>query len=242
MALCAPLLSLAQQQPSDYAREKRWADEIVPAIVAGEAVWLEAPRTQKFLGIYTEAKNAKGAIVLAHGLGVHPDYGVIGELRTRLADAGYTTLSVQMPILAADAPDARYPVLFWEADARFAGALTFLRSKHYDKVWLVSHSMGSRMANHYISAHPQVPLAGWISLSISSGDIGPFKKIRFPVYDIYAEHDLEAVLQGAPRRAETLKRVRGSSQAMVFGADHYFGRKEKDLVSLIRLLLEGEPK
>jgi len=240
LALCAP--ALAQQQPSDYAREKRWADEIVPTLVAGEAVWLEAPRTQKFLGLYTEAKDAKGAIILAHGLGVHPDWGVIGELRTRLADAGYTTLSVQMPILAADAPAARYPVLFWEADARFAGALTYLRRRHYDRIWLLSHSMGSRMANHYVSAHPQVPLAGWISLSISSGDLGPFRKIRFPVYDVYAENDLETVIKGAPKRAETLKRMRGSSQAMVFGADHYFGKKEKDLVSLIRLLLEGEAK
>ena len=118
--LCAPLLAIAQQQPSDYAREKRWADEIVPSLVVGEPVWLEAPRTQKFLGIYAEAKKAKGAVVLAHGLGVHPDYGLIGELRTRLTDMGYTTLSIQMPILAADAPAARYPVLFWEADARFA--------------------------------------------------------------------------------------------------------------------------
>src|SRR6266567_4382973 len=106
-ALSAPLLALAQQ-PSDYAREKRWAGEVVPSIVVGEAVWLEAPRTEKFLGIYTEAKNAKGAIVLAHGLGVHPDYGLIGELRARLADAGYTTLSIQMPVLAADAPVAQH--------------------------------------------------------------------------------------------------------------------------------------
>jgi pimeloyl-ACP methyl ester carboxylesterase len=241
-ALCAPLFAFAQQQPSDYAREKRWADQIVPTLVTGEAVWLEAPRTEKFLGIYTEAKDARGAIILAHGLGVHPDFGVIGELRTRLAENGYTTLSVQMPILAVDAPAARYPVLFWEADARFAGALTYLRRKHYDKIWLVSHSMGSRMANHYIAAHPQVPLAGWVSLSISSGDIGPFKKIRFPVYDVYAENDLDAVIQGAPRRAATLKRLRGSSQAMVFGTDHFFAKKEKDLVSLIRLLLEGEKK
>ncbi|HKW38058.1 MAG TPA: DUF3530 family protein [Burkholderiales bacterium] len=241
-ALCAPLVAFAQQQPSDYAREKRWADQIVPTLVAGEAVWLEAPRTEKFLGIYTEAKDAKGAIILAHGLGVHPDYGVIGELRTRLADAGYTTLSVQMPILAADAPAARYPVLFWEADARFAAALTYLRRKRYPKVWLLSHSMGSRMANHYIAAHPQVPLSGWISLSVSNGDLGPFKRIKFPVFDVYAQNDLEAVVKGAPRRAETLRRMRGSSQAMVFGADHYFGGKEKDLVSLIRLLLEGEPR
>jgi pimeloyl-ACP methyl ester carboxylesterase len=240
--LCVPLLALAQQQPSDYAREKRWADQIVPTLVTGEAIWLEAPRTEKFLGIYTEAKDAKGAIILAHGLGVHPDYGIIGELRTRLADAGYTTLSVQMPLLAADAPATRYPVLFWEADARFAGALTFLRRKHYDKIWVVSHSMGSRMANHYISAHPQVPLAGWISLSISSGDIGPLKRIRFPVYDVYAEKDLEPVLTGASRRAAALKTVRGSSQTMVFGTDHYFAKKEKDLVSLIRLLLEGAKK
>jgi pimeloyl-ACP methyl ester carboxylesterase len=241
-ALCAPLLTFAQQQPSDYAREKRWADQIVPTLVSGEVVWLEAPRTEKFLGLYTEAPSAKGAIILAHGLGVHPDYGVIGELRTRLADAGYTTLSVQMPILAAEAPATRYPVLFWEADARFAGALTYLRRKHYDRIWVISHSMGSRMANHYISAHPQVPLAGWISLSISSGDIGPLKRIKFPVYDVYAENDLEAVLKGAPRRAAALRGMRGSSQTMIFGTDHYFAKKEKDLVSLIRLLLEGEKK
>jgi pimeloyl-ACP methyl ester carboxylesterase len=242
LALCASLAAAAQQQPSDYAREKRWADQIVPTLVTGEAVWLEAPRTEKFLGIVTEAPNPKGAIILAHGLGVHPDWGVIGELRTRLAEAGYTTLSVQMPILAADANPARYPVLFWEADARFAGALTYLRRKHYDRIWLVSHSMGSRMANHYVSAHPQVPLAGWISLSISSGEIGPFKKIKFPVYDVYAENDLDAVLKGAEKRAATLKRLKGSSQTMVFGTDHFFAKKEKDLVSLIRLLLEGEPK
>ena len=241
-ALCAPLLSPAQQQPSDYAREKRWADEIVPSLVVGEPVWLEAPRTQRFLGIYAEAKNAKGAVVLAHGLGVHPDYGVIGELRGRLRDMGYTTLSIQMPILAADAPAARYPVLFWEADARFAAALTFLRTKKYAKLVLLSHSMGSRMANHYVAAHPQVPLSGWISLSISSGEFAPLKRLKFPVYDVYAEKDLDVVVAGVEKRAASIKRTRGSSQTMVFGTDHYFAKKEKELASLIRLLLEGERK
>ncbi len=240
--MCAPLLALAQQQPSDYAREKRLADEIVPSIVVGEAVWLEAPRTEKFLGLYTEAKHAKAAIVLAHGLGVHPDYGLVGELRARLADAGYTTLSIQMPILAADAPPARYPVLFWEADARFAGAMSYLYRKGFRKIVLVSHSMGARMANHYISTHPRVPLAGWVSLSISSGEFSQLKQVKFPVYDVYAEKDFDAVTQGAEKRAAMLKRIRGSSQTMVFSTDHFFAKKEKELVSLIRLLLEGEKK
>jgi pimeloyl-ACP methyl ester carboxylesterase len=240
--LCAPLLAAAQQQLSDYAREKRWADEIVPSLVVGEPVWLEAPRTQKFLGIYTEAKNAKGAVILAHGLGVHPDYGIIGELRTRLPEMGYTTLSIQMPILAADAPAARYPVLFWEADARFAAALTYLRRKKYARVVLLSHSMGSRMANHYVAAHPQLPVSGWISLSISSGEFAPMKRLKFPVYDVYAEKDLDAVLAGAEKRAAAVKRVRGSSQTMVFGTDHFFAKKEKELAALVRLLLEGESR
>ena len=39
---------------------------------------------------------------LVHGLGIHPDWGLIGALRSDLPDAGYTTLSVQMPVLAAD--------------------------------------------------------------------------------------------------------------------------------------------
>jgi len=173
---------------------------------------------------------------------VHPDYGLIGELRARLADAGYTTLSIQMPVLAADAPAARYPVLFWEADARFAGAVSYLWRKGQRRVVLLSHSMGSRMANHYVGAHPQVPLAGWISLSISSGDFAPIKRIKFPVFDVYAENDFDAVLQGAQKRAAVLKRMRGSSQAMVFATDHFFAKKEKELVSLIGLLLEGGKK
>src|SRR6266436_6659921 len=241
-AICAPLLAAAQQQPSDYAREKRWADEVLPSIVVVDFFLNDTATTEKFLGIYTEAKNAKSAIILAHGLGLHPDYGLIGELRTRLADAGYTTLSIQMPILAADAPAARYPVLFWEADARFAAAMTYLKRKRYEKVVLLSHSMGSRMANHYVGAHPQVPLAGWISLSISSGDFAPIKRVKFPIFDVYAENDFDAVLQGAQKRAAVLKRMRGSSQAMVFATDHFFAKKEKELVSLIGLLLEGERK
>src|SRR2546430_11365703 len=96
-AVCAPLFAIAQQQPSDYAREKRWADEIVPQLVSGEAVWLEAPPTEEFLGIYTEVKNAKGAIILSDGLGVHPHYGLIGVLGPRVANPGHRQSSVQKP-------------------------------------------------------------------------------------------------------------------------------------------------
>ena len=62
----------------------------------GDPVFLEDQAGRKFLSIYNEAINAKAGLVIVHGIGVHPDWGLIGRLRSALADDGYTTLSVQI--------------------------------------------------------------------------------------------------------------------------------------------------
>ena len=99
LVLMAALPAAAQ----DYAREKRWADEVVPGLVVGDALWLETAAGRRFLAIHAPAAKPRGAVVLVHGIGVHPDYGVVGMLRSKLADQGWTTLSIQMPVQAADA-------------------------------------------------------------------------------------------------------------------------------------------
>ena len=38
---------------ADYAREKKWADEVVPGVVVGDPVYLEQADGHKFLTIYT---------------------------------------------------------------------------------------------------------------------------------------------------------------------------------------------
>jgi len=119
------LLLMFAQQPawaanSDYNREKKWADEVIPGVVIGDPVYLEA-RGHKFLSLHTEAPNAKAGVVIVHGIGVHPEHGLIGVLRSRLADLGYTTLSIQMPILAVEADAKVYQPLFPEAAARIKG-------------------------------------------------------------------------------------------------------------------------
>ncbi|HTD91122.1 MAG TPA: hypothetical protein VK663_10700, partial [Burkholderiales bacterium] len=45
--------AFAQTAQPDYAREKRWADEITPAILVGDPVYLALKSGQKFLAIYT---------------------------------------------------------------------------------------------------------------------------------------------------------------------------------------------
>jgi pimeloyl-ACP methyl ester carboxylesterase len=237
---CTPAqIGPAPGHRSDVAREQRWAEEIVPGLVVGDAVWLKAGKSHKFLAILTEATKPRGAILLVHGMGVNPDYGLIGSLRTRLADAGYTTLSIQMPVLAAAAPAERYPSLFGEGAERIAASVSWLRAKKYRRVALVSHSMGARMANHYLGLHPNAPLAAWVALGISNGEFEPGTGGRVPIFDIYAERDFPAVTEGAADRAKVLARVRGSRQAMVYGTDHYFTKKEKELATLIQLLLDS---
>jgi hypothetical protein len=74
--------AVAEDTPPDYAREKKWADEILPNVVVGDAVYLTTKSGIKFLSLLTEAKDAKAAVVLVHGRGWHPDYEVVGPLRS----------------------------------------------------------------------------------------------------------------------------------------------------------------
>ena len=237
-ALALVMIAGCASVAPDYAREKRLADEIAPSIVAGGAVTLETGAGHKFLGLLKRAAKPHAALVLVHGMGGHPDSGLIGELRTGLADHGYTTLSIQMPVLAADADAAGYPALFPEAGQRIAAAIDYLRGKGATKVAIVSHGMGARMVNDFIAHRPDVPLVAWVPVAISSGQFDSLSGIRFPILDIYAEKDLDVVLRGVPARAKVLRSHHGSRQAMVYGADHYFARKGKEVAALIDQLLK----
>ncbi|MBI2314301.1 MAG: DUF3530 family protein [Betaproteobacteria bacterium] len=225
-------------QAADYAREQRWADEIAPGIVVGDATWLQLPGGRRFLAIHTEAKNAKGAVIVVHGSGIHPDWGLNGVLRTRLADEGYTTLSIQMPVLAADAKHEPYVETFPEAAERIAAALGFLQGKGHRKIALVSHSMGARMSNHYLAKNPRAPLFAWAALGISSGVFEPLGALQFPVLDLYGEKDFPQVIANADKRAEVIRRVKGSAQVMVAGTDHFFNGKEEEMVKNVRAFLD----
>ena len=237
-ALALAVIAGCASVAPDYAREKRLADEVVPSIVVGDAAMLETGTGRKFLGLLTPAAKPRAALILVHGAGVHPDFGLVGALRAGLADRGYTTLSIQMPVLAADANTAGYPALFPEAGERIAAAIDYLRRKGAARVAIVSHSMGARMVNDFIAHRPDVPLVAWVPVAISNGQFDSLSGVRFPILDIYAEKDFDVVLQGAAARAKVLRGLKGSRQAMVYGADHHFARKSKEVAALIDQLLK----
>lgn len=231
------LLALALQPAwaanSDYAREQKWADEIVPGVVVGDPVYIEA-QGHKFLGLYTEAANAKAGLVIVHGIGVHPDHGLIGVLRSRLADLGYTTLSIQMPILAVEADSKAYQPLFPEAAERIKAAAGFLQDKGNKKIAIVSHSLGSAMAKGYFQKNPGSPFAVWVSMGISSDS---YDGVKLPIYDLYGGDDLPAVVKGADGRKKTLVNAK-SAQTMAPKMDHFFTGYDDDLVNYVRTYLD----
>jgi pimeloyl-ACP methyl ester carboxylesterase len=234
----APLPASAQ---ADYAREQRWAEEVGPAIVVGDPIELALASGRKFLAIYTPNPKAAAGVIVVHGLGVHPDWALIGVLRTRLAEHGYATLSIQMPVLAADAKGDQYPPLFPEAGERIAAAIAYLRGKGLGKIAIVSHSMGSRMTNYFLNHAGSSRIDAWVAVGIQGEFIEP-ATFKVPVLDLYGEKDLPAVLDGAPKRAAAIRGIRGSGQVQVAGAGHFFTGKEDELVRQVRFFLDHRLK
>ncbi len=243
------MIPLSPLSASDAAKEKRWAEQVVDQLFDGEAIWLEAGGIS-FLGLHTAAASEpKGAVIVLHGIGVHPDWPqVINPLRVGLAESGWDTLAVQMPILPNEAAASDYLPLFPEVLPRVDAALRFLEARNSGAVFIAAHSMGASMAIHYLGSHPSHAIAGLIAIGSSTGGMGSLDEsaeglsgIQIPILDLYGEYDLDSVLTGVSTRA----RVAAASgnddftQTETAGADHFFDGYEQHLIDVVLAWLEA---
>lgn len=237
MALLACAVFDACAVSADYAREDRIVAEIVPAIVVGDALYLATPRRPRVLAILTmpDARPIGGAVIV-HGLGVHADWGLINGLRTDLADAGVATLSVQMPVLAADASRVDYAALYPEAGERIAAAIALLRTRGIGKIAIVAHSLGAAMTNAYVASSAATSVAAWVPIGMQ-GDLAAAP--RQPVLDVIAQNDLPEVLGAASARANELPRDACSRQITIAGTDHFMATRRKELAETVMRFLEA---
>lgn len=220
----------------DDAREERLAQETVPSIVVGDAVWLATPSRPKVLAILTEPSAApRGGVIVVHGMGVHPDFGVVNGLRSGLAEAGYTTLSVQMPVLSAAASRDDYAVALPAAGERIAAAIAFLRVRGVAKIAIVSHSLGATMVDAYLARPGALSIDAWVPVGMAVDFAVPPKE---PVLDVTAENELAVVAAATPSRATRLPQDRCSRQLTIGGADHYFEHRRNELAAAIAAFLD----
>jgi hypothetical protein len=242
------MLYVAPAFSSDLAREKRMADEIIDGIIDGDAITLKA-NDHEFLGIYTEADDvARGAVIILHGRGFHPDWqDAINPLRVGLAESGWNTLSVQMPVLEKQAKYYDYLPLFSEAIPRLEAAIVYARKQGNKKVVLIAHSCGVHMAMAWVDVESFEFIDAYIGLGMGATDYKqpmkqpfPLEKIKVPVLDVYAENDYPAVLKMAPERLQMIRKAgnKKSAQAVINDSDHYYVDRGDELTKVISQWLQ----
>ena len=242
---------IASVSASDLQREKRMAEELVGVIFDGEAVFMKVD-SHEFLSIYTQAEEAKGAAVILHGRGFHPDWqDAINPLRVGLAESGWNTLSVQMPVLEKQAKYYDYVPLFSEALPRIDAAIKYVRSQGADKVVLIAHSCGVHMAMAWAEAQykgkQSQKIDAFVGIGMGATDYQqpmahpfPLDKLAVPVLDVYADGDYPAVIKNAAQRFAMIQQAGNklSRQIKITGANHYYEDKGEALTQAISQWLE----
>lgn len=240
IALLAVSLNL---QASDLAKEKRWADQIVDAILDGEAVWLD-DGTSKFLGIYTEADEDQGrAVIVMHGTGIHPDWQqVVQPLRVGLIQHNWNTLSIQMPILPNEAEYHEYAPLYDEVAPRINAAIAYLKDNGSSEIVLAGHSQGATMSAYYLASAAKQDVKGFVAIGMGvfaddprMDSIKSLQKIKVPVLDIYGDQDLEAILESTEARADAAKKAGNThyTQVELEDSNHFFDGEEEALIEAV---------
>jgi pimeloyl-ACP methyl ester carboxylesterase len=243
VVLLAGILSLPAAA-SDLAREQRWANQVVDAILTGEVEMLEADG-HEFLSIYTQtdSETPMGGVILIHGIGVHPDWAdVINPLREQLPEYGWSTLSLQMPVLAADAEVPDYYPIFAEVSPRIEAGIRFLQEQGIDNIVIVAHSLGAQMAAYWLATAEEPQVLGLVAIGLSgtrhadNGDVPAWiSGITLPMLDLYGEDDLPAVRETIAERAAAAGRAgnRMYTQVEIAGAGHMFQGYNDALVEAV---------
>ena len=231
---------------SDQAKEKRWEEQIVPSLIVGEAVKLKAAGVE-FLGLYTENDSDKaiGGAILLHGIGVHPAWPeIIDPLRMNLPEAGWHTLSLQMPILKNEAEGKDYPPLFDEVPVRIQAGVDFLKAKGVKNIVIIGHSLGNTMATYYLATKKDPAVRAFVAIAFGPGypedprmeSYKNFAKVTIPTLDIYGSQDFERNLKGVDKRRKVAKKSgnKDFQQVRIEGANHFFSGMDDALLQRVR--------
>lgn len=215
----------------DYAREQRIAEQIEPQIFDGEAIWLEA-NGREFLAIHMLSEDPKGTVIILHGRDVSPeDQNVAGPMRVGLAENNWSTLALQMPVLAKGKKYYDYLPILNFAHGRIEAAIIHLRSQGEETIILAGHSCGAHMANHWLNARGDKMIQGYIAIGLGTTDAGqdlktpfPIGNMTVPVLDIYGSEEYPRPLAMVPERQDLIEQNGNASSAQikVDGANHYF--------------------
>lgn len=206
---------------------------LLTGLVLSQPVMAGPPGDSEFL----DGGDSKSALILAHGRGKHPTWLVVEPLRHGVHEKlGYHTLSLQMPN-DDDRHWKEYANDFPEAYRIFDAAVTFLKQeKKVDRIYLMGHSMGSRMASAYVSEKQNAHVKGLIILGCRNNGGWPLdcsenvEGLKLPILDLYGNGNYKDET-AAQDRAEFKSKT--YTQIVIDGAEHKFQGYEDEMVDAV---------
>ena len=196
-------------------------------------VWARKPGGSAYL----DGGDSNIGVILCHGRAQNATWYVVNPLRKGIhKKLGYHTLSLQMP--AQDKSWLEYLADFPDAYREIQKGIDFLRrEKGVKMIYLMGHSMGSRMATAFLAEHPDSGIAGFIGVGVRNGGGYPLdsnenlRSVSIPVLDVYGDGG-----DGKDERhAETRSNMVSEKyrQVLIPGASHWFNRHEEKLVEAV---------
>lgn len=230
----------------DRDRETQVADKLAGEAKVSEILWLEA-NGENFLALLTNhtTETAHGAVIILHGMGAHADWPqTISPVRAALPGFGWTTLSIQLPVVAAENQIEDYGKTLEQTAERIKAAVRFFHERKFLNIVAIGHSFGATSVLAYLEKEEELKVIALVAIGLqeyaflkpSMDLLGLIEKSKLPVLDIYGSRDFKPVIDQAADRRLAAKKGNNSqyTQLEIEGADHYFNKMENILIKRIR--------
>lgn len=256
LLLIASVAAKAETPATDNPIEQL-AKQLDVGRTEGTLIWLEAGGSKTFAVVSEAAARApQGGIILLHDLGAHGDSTqLIAPLRQRLAQYGWTCMSVHVPALneQRQAPAAD---LTKHIQDLIGAASQQLAQKNMKLMAVVAHGASAPLAASALGAaagsiralvalSPSVPKTPDPALDM----VATYRALNLPLLDVYGEADYPAVIQQADARAAAKRTGTPANDALfrqivIPGADHQYLNQEdlltRRIVGWLRKTLSPE--
>lgn len=215
-------------------QEGLYAEELKQRVKTGKLEQLDAGG-KKFVAIFQEqtVKKTNGAVIILHDRMQHPDWReVINPVRSYLPLYGWSTLSIQAPLLELDKPIREYEKILDPASTRIISAIQYLKSRGVKRIILLGYGMGAIMAMDYLARASQNDISSVVTISMTSKPKIPrmdttavLQKLKLPVLDIVATLDRKDVIKAAELRYRIRDRFQNFRQIRIDAADHDYAEQ-----------------
>ena len=241
------------------AVEQKWKTLLDQGALKKEVVMLKSGKSS-FLALYRSQRSGipQGGVILLHPRGEHPDWQyVIAPLRKALPRYGWSTLSLQLPVLDDEAKLDDYAKLFDPGVDRILAGINYLQSHKIRNIVIIGYDLGATLGAYALTKKPGPYIKAFVGISmISTRDNKILDTslnlalVKTPVFDIYASNDTQfvsaALVERIPltykhRRFKSDERDPKSAryrQWEVIGADHRYTGYERVLIKRIRSWLK----